>query len=147
MYSASVNGCGLVTVTRRLLNEMFRTTPGGLELWVTNSGRVPIELDVTVEVGAFGAAALLQEKLAVRAEAGSSQVVWSTGQKPSADQYAWVSSPDPRLEPNRACLGKWAGAPATSADGVVAAIAVPSFVVALYALLVFAVGRVSTAKL
>ena len=79
----------------------FRVHEGQLELWLTNSGRDAGELTLLVEVQTLAGAQLLTEKVTAVAPAYSSAVVWTGPVPTEQNAFAWVSSPDGAIEPNR----------------------------------------------
>jgi beta-mannosidase len=93
----------------------FRTTPAGLELWVTNSGMRDETLDLVVEVAGFDGVVDRREELAVSAGAYTSAPVWSTTRVPRVEQYAWVRSSGGTAElwPNRRFFGRLKELPLT----------------------------------
>lgn len=83
----------------------FTVAAAGIELWVTNSVAHDVRLDLVVEVATFAGESALHERLSIVAGGYSSGIVWSSPVVPTADQYAWVSSPGGRIEPNRLFFG------------------------------------------
>jgi beta-mannosidase len=79
----------------------FRTTADGVELWVTNSGRVAVPLELTVDVSTFDGAKVAQAQVDHLSQPGSSEVVWSAGGVAAADRFAWVSERSDRVPANR----------------------------------------------
>jgi beta-mannosidase len=79
----------------------FSVAGGALELWVSNSGRDAVPLELVVEIGGFRGAPAVRETLSVTAAPYSSVPVWSRPQVPAADQVAWVSETGGRLPSNR----------------------------------------------
>jgi beta-mannosidase len=83
----------------------FKATPGRLELWLTNSGRETLDVDLIVEVATFSGAQVLQDKVTVSSDPASSVVVWTSETPQTTDRFGWVSSPSGILEPNRIFFG------------------------------------------
>lgn len=79
----------------------FRVHEGQLELWLTNSGRDAGELTLLVELQTLSGTQLLSEKVTAAAPGYSSAVVWTGAAPAQRDAFAWVSSPDGAIEPNR----------------------------------------------
>ncbi|MFC0042264.1 glycoside hydrolase family 2 protein [Actinomadura rayongensis] len=89
---------------RTVLTSFVRADDGRLELWVTNSGRRDVPLDLRVEVATFAGEHVIDERVAAVARAGASRPVWSAAPQtyaPGPDRYAWVSDADGATEPNR----------------------------------------------
>ncbi|MFC8823828.1 hypothetical protein ACFT9I_00505 [Streptomyces sp. NPDC057137] len=89
---------------RTVLTSFVRHDDGRLELWVTNSGRTAVSLDLRVEVAAFADGRILDERVRVVADPGSSRPVWSAAPEtyePGPDRFAWVGEASGRTEPNR----------------------------------------------
>jgi beta-mannosidase len=70
----------------------FRTSDGGLELWVTSSASRDHQLVLTIEVRGFDGSVDHCETVVVTAKAYTSEPVWSAATVPPADRYAWVSA-------------------------------------------------------
>lgn len=77
---------------------------GGLELWISNSGRVPAEAEAIVMVGGFDGTTIRRDALNVELAPGSSRLVWTlaTADFPrDGGTYAWVESPNGAFPSNR----------------------------------------------
>jgi beta-mannosidase len=97
----------------------FRVEGDDLELWVTNSSRLPDELELAVEVVRFDGQPLASELVRVRAEAHSSRVVWR-GAVPDHEAFAWVSDRAGRVAANRRFFGPLRSLPLTGRVDAVA---------------------------
>jgi beta-mannosidase len=89
---------------RTVLASFVRTDDGGLELWVSNSGRDPESLRLRVEVATFTGDQVLDVNVDVVAAPGTSVPVWSAPADafaPGPDRFAWVSDTAGLIEPNR----------------------------------------------
>ncbi|MFD0584939.1 beta-mannosidase [Dactylosporangium darangshiense] len=89
---------------RPVLASFTRPEGGGLQLWVTNSGRHDVNLDLRIEVTTFTGVPILDERLQATAAAGTSRPVWSADDRtfePGPDRYAYVSDAADLIEPNR----------------------------------------------
>ncbi|MCU1602989.1 MAG: beta-mannosidase [Frankiales bacterium] len=84
----------------------FRTTDTGVELWVTNSGRDAVDLDLAVCIGAVKGGEVRRDELQVVAEAYSSVPVWTLAEVPPVDQFAHVSEASGLLPDNRRFFGR-----------------------------------------
>jgi beta-mannosidase len=90
----------------------FVRTGGVVELWVTNSSRVDVPLDLRIEVATFTGGQVLDEPLSVVAAAGDSRCVWSSDALELApDRFAWVSDIAGEIEPNRLFFAPLKGLP------------------------------------
>jgi beta-mannosidase len=78
----------------------FRVEGERLELWVSNSGREAVTVDLTVEIGPVTGAVSARHEVTAAAPAYSSAPVW-TGALPAPDCVAWVVAADDRLPDNR----------------------------------------------
>jgi beta-mannosidase len=77
---------------------------GGLELWISNSGRTSSEAEAIVMVGGFDGTPIRRDALNVQLEPGESRSVWSlaTGDLTrDGGTYAWVESPNGAFPSNR----------------------------------------------
>jgi beta-mannosidase len=87
---------------RPVLASFRRTEDGGVELWVTNSGRHDVSLALDVDISAFTGGQVLHERVDVVTTAGDSRPVWSADASAvGPDRYAWVSDTGGEVEPNR----------------------------------------------
>jgi beta-mannosidase len=77
------------------------TDDGGVELWVTNSGRVAVPLELSVDIGTFDGGVVQAAEVAHVAEPYSSQPVWSAAGVAAADRVAWVSEASGLVPDNR----------------------------------------------
>ncbi|MFC8827357.1 glycoside hydrolase family 2 protein [Streptomyces sp. NPDC057137] len=87
-----------------VLTSFARHDDGRLELWVTNSGRTEVPLELRVEVSTFAGKRIVAEDVRVSAAPGSSRPVWSAGPdtyEPGPDRFAWVGDAAGRTTPNR----------------------------------------------
>ncbi|MHA6761220.1 glycoside hydrolase family 2 protein [Streptacidiphilus sp. PAMC 29251] len=101
---------------RPVLASFVRTDDGGIQLWVSNSGRTPVELRLRVEVAGFAGEQFVDEYLDLVAAPGSSRPVWSAPAAafgPGPDRFAWVSDGAGRIEPNRLFFGPLKDLPLT----------------------------------
>ena len=83
----------------------FRQTVDGVELWVTNSGRVAVPLDLTVDVATFDGGAVVSDRVEHVAEPGESVPVWSAFGVAATDRFAWVSEASGLVPANRCFFG------------------------------------------
>ncbi len=79
----------------------FEATPDGVSLWVTNSGAESFDLYLTVQIASFDGKVSHEEELLVASPGATSASVWTLSQRPSPDQYAWVSDAAGLLASNR----------------------------------------------
>ncbi len=82
----------------------FKVAGTRLELWVTNSGRTAVDLDLAVEIGAVQGGVLQRADVRLTSAPHSSVAVWA-GDLPSTKQYAWVSEAGGRVPSNRRFFG------------------------------------------
>lgn len=77
---------------------------GGLELWISNSGRTPVEAEAVVLVGGFDGTTVRRDALNVQLGPGESRAVWTlpaAGFPRDGGTYAWVESPNAAFPSNR----------------------------------------------
>lgn len=79
---------------------------GRVDLWVTNSGRTDVDLDLLVELEGFDGKTVESHDVQHRSGAGSSVVVWSASDVGAADRLLRVSEASAQLPANRSFFGR-----------------------------------------
>jgi beta-mannosidase len=86
-YFAASRASAPVAVSLRHLGD------GVVEAWLVNNSRVPVDLEVDLEVGALDGTQRATERVRGAAPASGSERIWTGSATADAAHYVWASSP------------------------------------------------------
>ena len=74
---------------------------GAVEAWLVNNSRMPVDVDVQIEIGAFDGSGRVVEHVRGAAPASGSVRIWTGSAPADARHYVWASSPLDAFPPAR----------------------------------------------